>query len=208
MKPLRLVVVRHARTALTSRVLNGCGPGASNPPLDEFGRQQARRLTERVPEGEAGFALRCSPSARTRQTAAVWSAEAQPEPRLSEVDFGRWEGKVPSALWSAEPLLTSQWWSDPDFAPPGGSSLNNRAAMFDELVGELMDSASATGWILVGHSGTVRIAASRALGISVAATASLTVAPAAVLRMRVWPDGGASFDELTNDWESPHRPKG
>jgi broad specificity phosphatase PhoE len=196
---LTLVVVRHARTALTGIRLNGCGPHAADPNLDDHGRLQARALKAALAgELTQGFGVLCSPTNRAQQTATAWGIECAIEPRLSEVDFGDWEGLDPAEVARHWPRETARWWSDPDYAPPGGSSLTHRAEQWDQMVQLLWtSSASPPGWILVGHSATVRIAAARALGVDVAAMSRMSIPTAVMLRIRLWSDGGSCLDGLT-----------
>lgn len=207
MKSLRLVVVRHARTALTSRVLNGCGADAANPPLDQQGSEQALRLVQRVPEAsDRSYQVLSSPAARCTQTAAVWHRGVSEDPRLCEVDFGQWEGVSPTDLAVHRAQELAAWWSDPTVAPPGGTSLNERAQQWDALIADLMAAAGQhQRWIFVGHATTLRIAATRSLGVALDASSRISIPPAAVLRVRFWSDGGSTLDSLTSD-EDPVQP--
>lgn len=198
MNQLRLVVVRHARTALTATVLNGCGVGASDPPLDWVGMEQAAHLVRGVPEAnEAGATVLSSPAARCLQTASVWNRPVATDLRLCELDFGEWEGVSPRELAREHPEAVAAWWADPAFAPPGGTTLLERAAAWDRLVAHLWDAEGDGTWILVGHATTLRIAAARALAVDLAASARFTIPPTTVLRMRIWADGGSCLDGLT-----------
>jgi len=190
-EPLRLVVVRHAQTPLTGKVLNGCGAGAPDPDLDAEGRRQAMLLRSRVPEAHDGFRVVSSPARRAQATAATWGIAVASDSRLAEVDFGSWEGKAPAEL-SDFP----RWWESADFVPPGGTSAN---AALDEFRNFLEDawSAEQRSWILVGHSVTIRAAVAVALSAPLAVTTRISVPPAAVVRLRVWPDGGSTLDGLS-----------
>lgn len=75
------------------------------------------------------------------------------EPRLIEIDFGRWEGLA----WDAVPRDELDLWAA-DFwhaRPHGGESV----AMFTARVaGWLADQKEACGWLAVTHAGFMRAA--------------------------------------------------
>ncbi len=193
---VRLLVVRHAASELTGRVLNGCGPNASDPPLDERGISQGRALA-RALAGETPDRVFCSPAQRTRQTASLlgWDTAAV-DSRLMEVDFGRWEGQTPSDLLAADPDYP-RWWADPGLrAPAAGTSLADVAASVGAWLDErLLDSVGRT-LAVVGHASTVRVLVARALALPLAESGRLSVAPTSTAVLRFWVDGGSCLDSL------------
>jgi len=87
----RLFLIRHGRS-----VWNATGriQGCADPPLDVVGREQARRLAERLRQGTL-VALYTSPLQRARETADIigqaLGVEVVPDERLKEYDVGeRW----------------------------------------------------------------------------------------------------------------------
>lgn len=71
--------------------------GATESPLTEAGRQQARELAERIAgEGISFDEILYSPLSRARDTALIISevtgVPAREDARLFEQNFGRWEG--------------------------------------------------------------------------------------------------------------------
>jgi probable phosphoglycerate mutase len=116
-----LILIRHGRTAWNAeRRLQG----TRDVPLDDVGREQARRLAERV-RGEHVDALYSSPLIRARATADTLAAAlgrpVLPEPAWREIDVGDLEGL--SAV-EAEALRPG-WWDamkSRRFHAPGGES--------------------------------------------------------------------------------------
>jgi len=101
--------------------------------------------------------LLTSPLRRCRALAEVIAAQTglpvEVEPRLIEIDFGRWEG-LP---WDAVPRDELDLWAE-DFwqaRPHGGESV----AMFTARVAAfLADQRAAAGWLAVTHAGIMRAA--------------------------------------------------
>lgn len=87
-----LFLVRHARTALNA---GGRLRGHLDPPLDEVGRGEARRLAAALPAEEVTTIV-CSPLRRARETASAigarYRAPVLTDPRLIDRDYGRWAG--------------------------------------------------------------------------------------------------------------------
>ena len=84
----RLMLIRHGRSTWNAE---GRIQGQADPPLDEMGREQARRLAERL-HGEPIVALYTSPLLRARETAGIigqaLDVPVTPDERLKEYDVG------------------------------------------------------------------------------------------------------------------------
>src|SRR4051812_280451 len=116
-----LYLARHAQTA-SSAVDSFNGRGEL--PLTDHGREQARKLGQRL-AGVRFAALYRSPLGRTAETAAliVLSIPAEVLPGLTEIDYGRWEGLSPEQARALDPKLYEAWVADPaSVAPPGGET--------------------------------------------------------------------------------------
>ena len=88
-----LYLARHAQTA--SSAVDSFN-GHRELPLTEHGREQARKLGQRL-AGVRFAAVYRSPLGRTAETAALIATRipAQVVPGLIEIDYGRWEGLSP-----------------------------------------------------------------------------------------------------------------
>jgi broad specificity phosphatase PhoE len=84
-------------------------------PLSVNGRRQAERLE--ISGDTRQFA---GPEQRTRQTAEQLGLQAAAEPRLADLDCGRWRGQ---ALQSVAGGDLRTWLTDPGRAPHGGESI-------------------------------------------------------------------------------------
>lgn len=200
---LTVIAVRHGRTDLTGHVLNGCGDSAADPELNSEGRQQVTNL-RRLLTGwgwlEQVQRTVASPARRAIATAQELTGSAVDiDVRLCEVDFGRWEGRSLLQLWNAEPELVSHWHSDPAFAPPDGTSLDDVAQRLYAWRAQWQSEVPQGGRavvLVVAHASTVRILIAAALGLALHQASRLEVGTGAAAIMRFWADGGSSLEAL------------
>jgi len=150
----RLLLVRHARV-VADRV--GRLIGATDLPLDDFGRRQCCGLAARVAELVPG---RCysSPKQRCAETAQVVAGNLAiaPDDDLREIAFGRWEERSFEEIRQTDPDLVARWAAfAPDFAFPGGEGLagflRRVHAAADRLIAEPAETVLA-----VTHGGVIR----------------------------------------------------
>ncbi|WP_322802302.1 histidine phosphatase family protein [Thermoflexus sp.] len=91
--PERLYLIRHGRTAWNAE---GRIQGWADVPLDDVGREQARRLAERLRAAPPDLIL-CSPLWRAYETArilaAAWGVPIEVDERLKERRQGPFEGR-------------------------------------------------------------------------------------------------------------------
>jgi len=169
-----LYLARHAQTA-SSAVDSFNGRGEL--PLTDRGREQARKLGERLASVRFAAVYR-SPLGRTGETAALVAPGSSAEvlPGLSEIDYGGWEGLSPADARALDPGRYDAWVADPaQIAPPGGETaaqVADRALASLELIRSRHES-SARPVLAVSHKATLRI-----LG------AALTGAPIRKYRIR------------------------
>jgi len=171
-----LYLARHAQTA-SSAVDSFNGRGEL--PLTERGREQARKLGERLAGVRFSVVLR-SPLGRTKETADL-VAPRIPQvvlEGLTEIDYGEWEGLSPSQARERDARLYDAWMDDPArVAPPGGETATQvaeRALAALRLIQERYEAAGPPV-LAVSHKATLRI-----LG------AALVEAPIRLYRRR-WP---------------------
>src|ERR1700736_1782926 len=90
-EPTRVFMVRHGATVLSAEDRFA---GATDVELSDEGREQTRRLAERL-SGEKIAAVFASPLGRTVETASILAAphklEVQTRDGLREINHGRWE---------------------------------------------------------------------------------------------------------------------
>ncbi len=153
-----LILVRHGETAAnTDRVWHG----ATDTPLSEKGRLQARAVARHLAEAEpAAAAVYTSGLQRAGDTAReIGLAQGivpRIEPRIGEYDLGTWEGRPFSELLGVEDFWT-RIKEDPDFAPEGGESPRSVASRFEEAVRTIAAAHEGERVVLVSHSGAISL---------------------------------------------------
>lgn len=204
-------VVRHASTAHTGQRYSGSGEGAADPGLAADAASQVAGAALDLDRWSTPRVL-TSPARRCQQTAAVllgcglsWAngcGEPSIEPGISEVDFGRWEGLSSAQARAMDPHLWASWLTDPEVAPPGGTSLAQAANALAPVVAE-MTRGVQRDWLLVGHATTVRLVIANALELPLAKVSRISTPPACVAVVRLWPDGGGCLDFLSAQSTTP-----
>ena len=183
-----LLLVRHGRTtANATGVLAGRTPGVE---LDELGRTQA---------GDAGARLAAvplaavvsSPLERCRQTATAILAQQQTdgvgeiaiEDRLSECDYGSWQGRRLTEL-AQEPLWSTVQNQPSAVTFPDGESMAQMQARGVEAVrahdARLSQSDPHAVWAAVSHGDVIKAILADALGMHLDLFQRLDVAPASI----------------------------
>jgi broad specificity phosphatase PhoE len=160
-----LYLARHAQTA-SSAVDSFNGRGEL--PLTDHGREQARKLGQRL-AGVRFAALYRSPLGRTAETAALILSKPTAEvlPGLTEIDYGRWEGLSPEQARALDPKLYEAWVADPaSVAPPGGETaaqVAERALAAIEQIRSRHPGADDRV-LAVSHKATLRILGAALVG--------------------------------------------
>jgi broad specificity phosphatase PhoE len=155
--PTRLVLCRHAEP---SAAAVGRCYGKLDVALSREGHRQARMLAHALAQIPLA-ALYSSPSRRALDTAAPIAAGRDLEPvvdqRLSELDFGSFEGRTYEELERDEPDFYRDWMETPTLVQfPGGESYSDlHARSLDALDAIVAEHAGETA-VIVSHGGVVR----------------------------------------------------
>lgn len=174
-----LLLVRHAVTATTGRVLTGRTPGID---LTDEGRQQAEGLARRL-RALPVAALYASPVERCVQTleplAGMLGAEVRPMPELAEVDYGRWTGR------SLRQLSRTTLWKRVHALPssvrfPGGETLVDAQRRAVEGVERLAARHPRALVAAASHADIIRLVVAHLAGVHIDLFQRLVIAPASV----------------------------
>ena len=161
----RVFMVRHGATILSAEDRFA---GATDVPLSDEGREQTRRLAERLSR-EKIAAIYASPLGRTIETAQILAAphklDVQAREGLREISHGRWEQMTRREVEEKFPEEAAEWEKDPyTFAPLGGESgLAVTARALPALI-ELVRKHAGQNILVVSHKGTIRLLLSSLLG--------------------------------------------
>jgi broad specificity phosphatase PhoE len=161
----RIFMVRHGATVLSAEDRFA---GVTDVELSEEGREQARRLAERLSD-EKIAAVYASPLGRTIETARILAAphhlEVQPCDAFREISHGHWEGMKRREVEEKFPEEMAEWEKDPyTFAPEGGESgLAVTARALPALI-DLVREHPGENILIVSHKATIRLLLSSLLG--------------------------------------------
>jgi probable phosphoglycerate mutase len=158
-------MVRHGATVLSAEDRFA---GATDVELSDEGREQTRRLAERLSH-EKIIAVYASPLGRTVETAQILAAphklELQKRDGLREINHGRWEGMTRREVEEKYPEEAAEWEKDPyTFAPLGGESGLAVTARALPVLIELVRKHPGENFLLVSHKATIRLLLSSLLG--------------------------------------------
>ena len=153
----KIYLVRHGKTEWNQQ---SRFQGSSDILLSTQGREQASALKKRL--SKIVFqSIYCSDLLRAFDTARIisedQSADPISDPRLQELNFGKWEGLTYDKIKEKNPQELLEWESDHwRVAPPGGeklSALSNRVSDFlNSIITEYIDSPI----LIVAHGGTLQ----------------------------------------------------
>lgn len=161
----RIFLVRHGATMLTAEDRFA---GATDVPLSDEGREQARRLALRL-ASEPIAAVYASPLGRTVETARIIAGphdvELKTRDGLREISHGHWEQKTRREVDELYPDEAACWEKDPyTFAPTGGESgLAVTARALPALL-EIVREHQGEHVLVVSHKATIRLLLSSLLG--------------------------------------------
>jgi alpha-ribazole phosphatase len=162
---IRLWLVRHARPLVETGLCYGSLDVAAD---EEETATAAQRLAQVLPPS---IGVLVSPRLRCVQLARALTAlrpdlTARTDPRLSEMDFGGWEGR----LWDGLPRAELDAWAG-DFAHYRAGLTGESTAQFVSRVGQLLDECRAAGGdqVWIAHGGVFKAMLVHQSGIAVAA---------------------------------------
>lgn len=172
----KIVLVRHGRTAWHAE---GRYAGTADVGLDQAGREQVARVVERL-SGAQFAAVYSSPLSRCHDLATAVAEdhglEVIEDPRLGEIDLGRWDGETFRDIIEKDGEILKKWTRDPtSVTVPGGESLasvQERAmSWFDEACEAHPDATIMAS----SHGGPIRAIISAVLELPLANLFRLTV---------------------------------
>jgi len=150
---VEIILVRHAESVIPTPD----GPDEHHRPLTETGHAQALRLVEELAAIGPSL-IAASPYLRAVQTVEPL-ARALALPVLTDHELREWDSGLEPTPDYARHYERS--WADPDFARPGGESLNQLTVRAVSIL------RSFTGTVVIGSHGTFVARALAGLGIPV-----------------------------------------
>ncbi len=196
----RLILVRHGQTAYNAEVRF---MGQLDIPLDEIGRVQAQEVARRL-SIERPAAMYCSGLSRAFDTASAIQAAIPTHPelridgRLTEGDFGEWQGKTYDSLKVRDSERLATWEADRlNVAPPEGESLRQIAARVQTAYNDILADNEGRTVIIVAHGGSLQVLVALALEVPLEQYWKFGISNTSVSELRV--DEWGAVLHLLND---------
>ncbi|WP_129671709.1 histidine phosphatase family protein [Candidatus Chloroploca sp. Khr17] len=167
---MRLILVRHGETPWNVTLQY---QGQGQVPLNERGREQARRAADRVARYGA-TALYSSDLARAWESAeligAVIGQTPVAMPQLREIDVGQWEGLTPEELYRRFPDHMAEYRRDPARTVRlGGESYAQLQARALQALMQIQEQHKPDDVVVaVSHGGTIRALLCHVIGLDLA----------------------------------------
>jgi len=160
---LRIYLARHGQTDWN---LQGRTQGGMDIPLNATGREQARKLKERL-SGVRFDAVYASALSRSRETAEIVHGQTPITtlPGLGERRFGKFEGRLTNDPETGAELQRRMWIADDSL--DGGESLNALRDRVRAAIDVIRKQHPSGSVLIVGHSYTNRIILSILFGLTI-----------------------------------------
>jgi len=169
---VRLLLVRHGHVDFSSRDFTDSHRGRQyNPPLSDRGKDQARRLADRLSLMDPPAAVATSPFRRCLETIAPYleasGLQAERVDDLGEVFIGDWEGMGFEEIISGDEELARRFREqEPMFAlAPGGESGQQLRARVVPAVDRLLERVGEGIVVVVAHGGVINAYLGQLMGI-------------------------------------------
>jgi broad specificity phosphatase PhoE len=194
--PVRLLLARHGQTEWHH---DNRYAGRSDIALTEIGQREAEALACRAHQEEPVQVI-CSPLTRAIKTAqpaaTACDVVLEIEERLSEIDFGAWEGRTLEEIREDNPSLVEKFERAPDDAPfPDGEPLLDAATRALEVYRDLHRRYGGQKVLVIAHNTLLRLSLCTMLGIPLRNYRKRLprIVNAAVSEVRFGSEGGALY---------------
>lgn len=184
---ISLLLIRHGPTEWNrQRRIQG----STDIPLSDEGRAAVRRW--RLPDEFEDYRWVSSPLQRAMETARLMGGEARPEPRLTEMNWGRWEGMLFAELAERFPQeIEDSERLGIDFRRPGGESPRDVQKRLASWLASLEEPTVA-----VAHNGILRTVHALVIGWDMTGKPPLELEDAAAHLFKVDGDGMPHAERL------------
>ena len=207
---LELILVRHGETDWNRELRF---QGQIDVGLNATGREQARRLADRLVQEGLSSELVSSDLMRARQTAEPAARRlhtpVQADAALREQAFGVIDGLSVPEIQARHPDIWPRWKAfDPDYAPPGGESLRQFHARVIAALQALRDRHAGRTLVVVTHGGVLDMVWRTATGQSLQGPRTCAIPNAGLNRVRIGAQGPEilSWAEVEHLIDLPQQP--
>jgi probable phosphoglycerate mutase len=195
-----VLLIRHPESAWNSK---GIYQGQMDIPLSALGRIQAELVAARLSR-EHLCGIVCSPLKRAHTLAGAIARyhhlTPEPDPRLTEIGHGSWEGLSRDAVQRRFPEMYATWIERPhEVTFPGGESLTDVHERAILAITEILARPEGGTWVVVTHDTVCRLAVAAAERLPVIGFSSVGLENAGITTL-VGPDLVGSVRQV-NDVE-------
>lgn len=181
--------------------------GSLDDPLSANGWKQIRSSTDQaIKRGTQWDEIITSPMLRCNAFAFELSKELDiplsTEVDLRELAFGDLEGLTPEDAWKQYPTLLASMWKNPEqHTPPNGEPFTDFCGRTEHCINDIIRSRFTENTenpkhiLVVVHGGVIRALLHRLLSINPSATFQFDIPFAAITRIVVYRDFGATENE-------------
>lgn len=175
MSRTRLVLVRHGQTEGNA---SGRFQGQLDVPLNEQGREQARRLAP-VIAGLAPDRVVASDLSRANETAETLASACgvavETDAGLREIDVGTWQWRTPDEVMAEAPWFESTLMAGLDFRRSDtGETASEAGERVRGVLARLAEEHPGETTVVVGHGLALRVGLTFALGLDFAASGAFS----------------------------------
>ena len=183
-----LILARHGRTAANAQ---GLLQGRMDLPLDEVGREQARKIAVALASVDVVIS---SPLRRAVETAEALGKKIEIDDRWIEMDFGDLDGQRRQDI---DPAIWIRLQRDVHYQPEGGESLANMMLRVTPALDELLARSEHETIAVFSHVMPIKAAFSHVLHIGMETAPRTYLDQASLTRMTMTPVGAVlhSFNE-------------
>ena len=183
-----LILARHGRTAANAQ---GLLQGRMDLPLDEVGREQARKIAVALASVDVVIS---SPLRRAVETAEALGKKIEIDDRWIEMDFGDLDGQRRQDI---DPAIWIRLQRDVHYQPEGGESLANMMLRVTPALYELLARSEHETIAVFSHVMPIKAAFSHVLHIGMETAPRTYLDQASLTRMTMTPVGAVlhSFNE-------------
>lgn len=161
-------LLRHGETPWNADGNRYCG--RTDVPLTEKGIRQAQRVCSQL-QNIRFAGIYSSPLQRARRTAWIASGEREvtTDDRLTEADFGLWEGKTKETFIPENQALWDDWCADPAKTRAGatGETAGEVILRTDAFFRDLQERHPEGNVLVAGHNGVNRFYLAHKLGMAI-----------------------------------------
>ncbi|MHB1000912.1 MAG: alpha-ribazole phosphatase [Armatimonadota bacterium] len=163
-----IYLIRHGEVAWNKE---GAYVGATDLPLNETGRKQARLLAEHIKHHQIS-AIYSSDLQRASETAEIiaekYTLHVQATPLLREVNYGEWEGLTEAAISSRYPDIFAQWRVNAaDTRIPGGETFREMLERSLSVFTRITEDYPDENVLIVAHKSVNRVILCHLLGMDI-----------------------------------------